>query len=138
MIGKVAFDRHTRHFVPVEKNSPSETLAGWLMADIQSQPDAIGRWKQRLGDVRSGVASAGYQGTGNAFSVMASTNLVAIACEFVESQRVFLQLDSLMKFLTDVEAVLEDETANSGPMEVQVLGAGLDAIDSYRRAGGKL
>ncbi len=113
----------------------SRELAGWLSDDIQYSLNSIDIWINNLTNLPSSRAPDGFFGMGNAHWVMVTKNMVFIANEYVQEQRVLLTIDQLLYILEQYKAFLggnyTDPDFPPKPIDVEYIAEGEEAMRIY-------
>ena len=128
--------------VPTADDIGALTIADWFASDIQYSEMNIDEWINVFSDVASGNKKSGYQGTGNANSIMVVDDWIYIENEFIEDQKVFLNRkqisDALEKYREFLKSDYKNNTKHPDPFFVEYEAVGKAALDRYLDTGGSL
>lgn len=128
--------------VPVGTTIGSSAIAEWFAADIQYSVRTLEEMIGTINDIVSGNRASGYQGTGNAFSVMVQDSLVFLECEHYEEHKVIMTVEQAISALKKYKSFLDSRDNFSQetppPFEVEYEAEGQAALDRYLETGGSL
>lgn len=110
-------------------------IASWLSADLPAGLKSVDIWINNLTNLPSSRAPDGFFGMGNAHWVMVTKNMVFIACEYVQEQRVLLTIDQLLYILEQYKTFLDgnytDPDFPPEPIDVEYIAEGEEAMRIY-------
>lgn len=140
MRGTVGFASPNGVPLPIGDTDGAEAVAGWLGGDLQYSIESVDRWLETCAGLANGQVESGYQGTGNAFSVSATTTVVLLESEYVESQQVCITLGQLTAALREYKEFVERYTEPGfvpTSFGIEYLAEGEAARALYAERGGR-
>ncbi|NUF26968.1 hypothetical protein [Gilliamella sp. ESL0254] len=127
------FDENIR-YTPKQGYGVCE-IAAWLGNDIQYSINSVNIWINNLTDLEHSRAPDGMFGIGNAHWVLITGDYVFIGTEYVEEQQVIMTREQLLYVLEQYKTFLEgdykDPNNPPGPIDVEFIAEGQEAIDIY-------
>jgi len=140
MTGRIYYATPNEVPGPVGDSTGAKAIAGWLMAEVQYDVDYVDEILGMFAEISSGKRKGGYLGTGNAYSVCATRELVILECEYVKSHQACLTMEQISAALKQYQTFLESDYRSPGfqptPFSVDYLAEGEAASDLYVERGG--